>query len=53
MIELIKHSLGLCGEGHITIFHIIGMIGAPFVIFKNYIKFWLQVLKSKFNRKNG
>lgn len=28
MIELLRHIAGLCGEGHISLIHIIGSLGA-------------------------
>lgn len=52
MIEIIKHAFGLCGEGHVTIFHILGMIAVPFIAFKNYVKLGFKILISKFNKKN-
>lgn len=44
MIELIKHSLGLCGENHYNLFHLIGIYyhAIPNIVFELY-----NVLKNR------
>jgi len=34
MVEVIKHALGMCGEGHISVWHLL----APLSILVYYIK---------------
>lgn len=51
MIEILKHSLGLCGESHITLWSLFGALGTIFVIFYNYIRFMLINFISLLNRK--
>lgn len=46
MIEVVKHLFGVCGEGHLTIWHIMGYILTPIVFFYNTIKiYFVSVLK--------
>jgi hypothetical protein len=43
ILEMIKHSLGLCGEGHATFFHIIPFLGGVIYMLKHNIKWcWKQ-----------
>ena len=46
MIEFVKHSLGLCGEGHLSVWHLL-IGGLPFVTYINY-KF--NIVKSFFKK---
>ena len=50
MWELFKHSIGLCGEGHITIFHILGSIGTSILLFGRYIKLFISNLFCSFKK---
>jgi hypothetical protein len=36
MVEIIKHTFGLCGEGHPSLICMLG-IGPIFLVFKTYI----------------
>lgn len=39
MIEIIRHSLGLCGDAHPSMLYFLGM-PLTFVLFWKTIKFW-------------
>lgn len=47
MIEFIKHVFGFCGEGHLTIFHMLGPLLIPFIYFRNMIKIKFNQIKNK------
>lgn len=47
MIEFIKHAFGLCGEGHLTLFHIFGSLLIPFIYFRNLIKYKITQIKNR------
>ena len=44
MIEIIKHSLGLCGEGHPSLLCMLGLT-PMFLVFKAYLKMWYITIK--------
>jgi hypothetical protein len=50
MVEFIKHTLGLCGEPHINIFHII--LGTPAI---SYLLYKIKKIKCKYqkNKRNA
>ena len=46
MTEVIRHSLGLCGEGHPSLLYFIPMITFGIYIIKLYIKDILEIVKT-------
>jgi hypothetical protein len=38
MVEFIKHTLGLCGEGHPSLLYFGGMLGIIWYVFKHNVK---------------
>ena len=46
MGEVIRHSLGLCGEGHPSLLYFIPVITFGIYILKSYIKVIFEIVKS-------
>ena len=47
MGEVIRHSLGLCGEGHPSLLYFIPAITFGIYVVKLYIKDILEILKNR------
>jgi hypothetical protein len=42
MVEVLKHLVGACGDGHVTIWHILGYGATTIGIFWYYIRHTIQ-----------
>lgn len=53
MLEVLKHAFGLCGDGHITLWHIVGSISSLMVFLLGYLELLKHKIKSIFKKKNN
>jgi hypothetical protein len=44
MIEIIRHTFGLCGEGHPSLFCMLGL-GPVFLIMRSYASMIISIIK--------
>jgi hypothetical protein len=47
MLELIKHTLGFCGESHFNLFHLLIMGNLPIIFSIHTLKYYINKITKK------